>query len=284
MRVSWAVAALIAVSGCTAKRDNDREPPAMVVTGIDTAKLSLPLDPYVISPAEFQFITRAEFALTEECLRKLGIAWRFHAEQGQADTKPVHHDAQWGSTDEPRARQYGYHATPHEWPEIERQQRTNQLPKDTPPNFEGCPAEAHRKLYEGTRANFDPNYPSVLSYEAEFKTWDDTRVVAKLTAWRDCMKTAGGFSYPHPTKASTDPAWQFDGPNALASEREKAVATADARCNKEVGLSDTAAAVDAAYHKELVEKNRRQLAAFEQSKAVLLRNATAILGQPAPTR
>ncbi|WP_394851004.1 hypothetical protein [Pendulispora rubella] len=284
--MSWHLAALIVISGCSAKRGDTLEPPAMVVTGIDTATLSLPLDPYVISPAEFQFITQAENALTEGCARKFGVAWSFHADLGKADTKPVRHDAQWGSTDEPRARQYGYDPTPEEWVEIERQRRTNESPNDTKisPIPESCPAEARRKLYEGVMPNFDPNYPSVLSYEAESKTWADSRVVAKVTAWRKCMKLAGGFTYPNPIKAGADPAWRSEGPNAPASEREKSVATADAQCNKKVGLSDTAAAVDATYHQELVDKNRPQLAAFERSKAVVLGNAAAILGRPGPTR
>jgi len=273
--MSWPLAALIVVSGCTAKRREPIEPPAVVVADIDTATLSLPLDEYVVSPAEFQFITRAQYAWTEACARTFGFAWSARTELEQADTKPVRHDAQWGSTDERRAREYGYHATPLESAKIERQRPTTPSSVEASPIPKSCPAEARRKLYEGVMANFDVNYPSVLAYEAESKTWADSRVVAKVTAWRECMKVAGGFTYPSPSKASTDPAWQSDGPNVPASEREKSVATADAQCNKQVGLSDTAAAVDAAYHKELIDENRPQLKAFEQSKAVVLRNATA---------
>jgi hypothetical protein len=86
------------------------EPPAVInVAEVDPAALTLPLDPYELSPQELFTISRARLTLLLDCLRNRGI------QISTPEARPIpwsRHEQRYGLTDLDRAARFGYRGLP----------------------------------------------------------------------------------------------------------------------------------------------------------------------------
>lgn len=123
----------------------------------------------------------------------------------------------------------------------------------------GCRKEASDMINAGVGSlEIDP---SDLAFASGSSAAKDSRVVKATALWSACMKEAG-LSYASPQDAATDPAWNAEEKNSS----EKDTAFADAQCRQKSNLLNTQVAVESAYQKVLISKNKE---ALDRTKAQL---------------
>jgi hypothetical protein len=244
------------------------EPPAVInVAEVDPAALTLPLDPYELSPQELFTISRARLTLLLDCLRNRGI------QISTPEARPIpwsRHEQRYGLTDLDRAARFGYHV-----PEIMRRPPLREPPM--PPEIaDDCLALALRQLNHGVPDGWQPHLAHRLSMRTHLLSRQDSRVRAVFGSWSACMRAAG-LDYPDPMAANNDPAFSTDEP----TEQEIATAVADVRCKRAVGVIPVWAAVEAAYQKLVLDQHRDELELVRRALDIRLANARRAQQRPA---
>jgi hypothetical protein len=94
----------------------------------------------------------------------------------------------------------------------------------------------------------------------------DSRVVAVVAKWSECMSEAG-YQYQHPIEPLVDPRWQRPVSSETsarppATPEEVAAATADVRCKVSTNLVGVAVAVQSAYDRRYIEAHADELSEF----------------------
>ncbi|MBO1418529.1 hypothetical protein [Streptomyces sp. FH025] len=304
------------LSGCTARGGSDPAgPPALgaVPTITEASQVSLPTDPYLVTPAQNRLMVQARDAVTAECMRGFGFAGRptvvLGAEEAQRGRQT--RSTLYGYFDTDRAGALGYDLTvrfadqsapadaqpPASVAEQIALTGTDPATHQPVPALDGRPVptggcarkgldalrDADGLSYgEGTLPDGGPKVPA-----------DDPRITAAYAAWSRCMKDEG-YDYPDPVSAIADPKWHPPaGTPAAATAQastgpglgtgpgpgpeEIATATADLRCKLAENTVGTIVAVQTAYGKRYVETHAAQLADRRQRLDDLVHRAAALV-------
>jgi hypothetical protein len=237
------------------------------------ADISLPLSQFRVLEADYPAIHRAVQILQDQCARRFGAR---STDWGAPDLGAVHLDLgrRYGLSDAGLAERYGYHlpgqgASAKErsgggWNPDEREQlivtgtRPDGSPPASPPRDEagsplphgGCAAEAWRKVTLGKA----PDLAQVERLEREsFKRSErDSRVRAAWHDWSSCM-AGEGYRFDSPWQPNDR---QWSDP---VSEAESATARADMRCRERTNLVGIWLAVERAYQRDLIARNKTAL-------------------------
>lgn len=262
-----------------------------VITNPSPSQLVLPLDAYVVSPAEFAAVMNARDRLVQRCMAGQG----FDVVVGQRVPGTQARNARrYGLIDLDSASQYGYQPPPPS--EAERQAeesldrseasfdseaKERALTGGTFTNLDGtqrvggCLGTALAQL-QATELGVDEHFVENLAGEAHAKSENDRRVRAAFDAWSECM-TAKGFRYGDPWEANDDPRWAAAAgtePAALPqSDPQVATAVADVTCKHEVNLAGVWLAVETAHQLALIEDNQQRLQTIQARRTDILRAA-----------
>ncbi|MGW8491312.1 hypothetical protein [Streptomyces sp. NPDC055886] len=248
-----------------------------------TDHVSLPVEPYLLSPDQRLRLLKAHDVLTARCMERFGFdhpapvrkkdpgipdrlaLWRY----GANDPSDVEINGYTrGNRREPRAADA---PPPPEAGSLTALTGSAGTEKFGPGGQtvnglkvpeHGCFGEANKavtgsveKLADDSEIAVDANIDSV------FKAAEDSRVTAVFQQWSACMKEEG-FTYATPLEPLNDPQW--DG-NVTASQKEIAVAVADVRCKKQYNVVGVWNAVDVAYQKRYIEAKPEAFAEVRES-------------------
>ncbi|SNQ48533.1 conserved hypothetical protein [Frankia canadensis] len=248
----------------------DAAPPPSPPVVLDASRLRLPLDPYLLTPRESEWVSQAYRRPLTDCLRRFGLTTpeRPVSTGGPATSN----ERRYGITDPALAASAGYRvaATPSAATPTPPARPTPTGSADPrlldvltgrrgtvdghPVPNGGCSGEARRRMTVGAPAVSDPFLAQRLSQESYGQSGRDRRVQAATHAWSDCMH-GHGYDYATPLDAAADPRFR-DGP---VSRTEITVATTDIACKKQTNLVGVWFAVEAALQKPRVAANRTAL-------------------------
>ncbi|WP_051852261.1 hypothetical protein [Streptomyces aureocirculatus] len=303
-----AAALLLAVAGCSsgtprAPRDAAASHPQVasfptLATAVDEP---LPIDRYLLRDDQLDRLERARATLVERCMKEFGFAYRMPRNDTGFRPKTRTQYRYW-VTDASAARVHGYAPAgsdrgprpsgPRPGTAIPRtmaQALTGTDDRTVKPGSEaaaggqtvngrtvpagGCLGAANRKLKaDGPEAGGDAPQADRINQRSLGLARRDPRVTAAFARWSRCMEVAG-YPYDTPVEAAADPAWR----TTEATARERAVATADARCKKRHNVVGIWYAVDVAYQKRDIGKHAGQLARIQRDISERQRLAAAVL-------
>jgi hypothetical protein len=146
----------------------------------------------------------------------------------------------------------------------------SQLPIDPdgrPLPDDGCWGEANRLISDGH--TFVPVH-NMFANETLRLSKADSRVVAAVAAWSECMK-ARGYAY---ADVSDPRKRQWPEP---PGEEEIATATADVECKIQTNLVGTRYAVESAYQRRIIDENAELFARQRAFLDAVTRNAARVL-------
>lgn len=264
-----------------------------IQTVTDWRQITLPLDAYELSLRDSATIDRAEYQLTQACMKQFGFAfdappwdsWTAGVPQSDLDSNPAHYRL-FGLLDEEHAAQYGYHVpetkaeteTAYREPENSRDYANVLGAKFSGGTYQGqqipdggCIGQARRQ-FEGGGPSFDSSLPERTNFEAWDRSNRDSRVISAYTDWSACMKDAG-FDYRTPADSNNDTRWNGDE----ATAAEIAVASADVTCKKQTNLVGVRMAVDAAYQRGAIQAHAPEFNALKLGHLRQIDNAVAAL-------
>ncbi|GGY09868.1 hypothetical protein [Streptomyces hiroshimensis] len=269
------------------------------------ASHSLPIDPYLLTNDQADRLDSARRTLVERCMRRFEVTYQPPAPATPFRPK-TRTQYRYGITDPVEAARYGFAPPgsprtppkppppPSLTPEATIVLTGTDDPKvkpgtaaakggqrikgrTVPPG--GCTGEARSALRaDNAEAGGDAPVADRINTGSFERSQRDPRVVAVFDQWAACMKQRGFPAYGDPLKAGADPAWRT--PEASAKERE--TAAADAQCKKEHNVVGVWFAVDAAYQRQEIERNAKELAAVKAELATRQELAGAALGTLPP--
>jgi hypothetical protein len=141
---------------------------------------------------------------------------------------------------------------------------------------DGCAARAWQELYGDMRQWFRvERITDALGEMRVRQTLQDARYVAAKKRWRECM-SAEGFSAEAPLSFR---AQQLEYEGADGEARDRAAATAEARCAASSGLSEVARQLDAANAATLEKRYQADYATAERLRETALPKARAVLAE-----
>ncbi|MFE9426459.1 hypothetical protein ACFYNO_26255 [Kitasatospora sp. NPDC006697] len=263
-----AAALACTASGCAAAHRATAAP----TTSPAPAGLRLPIEDYLLTPAQDARLNHAVWTLAAACMKRHGFDFPTPPElTGQRTGSEV--ARRYGPTDPAAAAVLGYHDTAAPAP---------QQPSGPPPPADlpaperaaltGCHGEAQRGL-----AGTDPLGSSQLAGQINSMSYDqatvDPRVTAAFATWSGCMK-AKGYAYATPVDAYNDPHWKSPTPGPA----EIATALADIACKQQTDLIGTWSTVDAAYQQHQITLHQAQL---DHDRAAEQHQLTLAAQQPA---
>ncbi|MGB2568994.1 hypothetical protein ACPFP2_11140 [Micromonospora citrea] len=274
---------LVAGAGCGAAGAPRTDPSAEPRVGptlslVDLTKFSLPLDRFVLSPVNLTLSTRAEFILTDDCMKRFGLALPPQVASGDPS---MNYSRRYGIFDEALAAKRGYRGPADSGPKVtpltpqaeavatgqgQRSYAGKQVPEG------GCVGEARRVLMEGVREVPARDLGSVLANESWERSKQDSRVRAVFTSWSSCMKLKG-YDYADPMAAVGNPVFGTKEP----SPEEIKVAVADVRCKREANVVNVWATVETAYQEMALKQHSKELAAIRAHFEAQERNAEKII-------
>ena len=243
---------------------------------LDTSKLKLPLDNYLLTPDEIDLASKAHRELIRRCMQ------RFHTpitipEPPASPGPKTANERRYGLTNlagakvgyslpEPGGRPSGTRAEPILTAKArvvftgEGANPPSGLPKG------GCSAEARRRLTPldpSTKKPLDDDLPQRLSVDSFQRSQDDTRVQAAFTDWSKCMQTKG-HQYKSPFDPPADPKFQPPG-----STQELKTAEDDLACKASTNLVGRWYAIESAYQTALITDHKAELTALAQAQPAI---------------
>lgn len=227
----------------------------------------LPLDRYLLTPAEDARLNRAHRLLIERCTRRFGLAMPAVAASPPPPGGP--NARRYGINDPATARLLGYRVRAGQPPADRRSPdptRSADLTLEAvlggrgastvngrrvPPG--GCFGEARRRLSGGVAEPADMFLAQRLNQDSFGAARGHPRVRAVVEAWSACMRAAG-FRYADPLRPPADPLFR-----AAVTERETRTATADVACKRRTGLVAVWSAVEANLQRSYIATHRARL-------------------------
>jgi hypothetical protein len=279
---------VIALGGCTSGGGATGKEPALGPIPTVTSEAGipqLPLDAYRVSNRQQQTALEATRVVARKCMARFGFDWHGNDPTPQPDLDALV-KRRYGLINKDDAVRYGYQAPPDvaggpSGKSADFNPSPDELavwrgtaPASTQINGQtvpagGCQGEVGRKMEAGAPQG-DVNLAQNLSTQSFTKSKTDSRLLAAESQWSACMKQAG-YDYKNASE-----------PNAIDwrtrnNTEQVATATADVACRQKNNLVGIWAAVDAAYQRQLVEKNAQQLSLVRQQLDAESRNAAAVL-------
>ncbi|MEU8174128.1 hypothetical protein AB0C14_14710 [Microbispora hainanensis] len=288
VRMTMAAVCVAMVTGCSASAA--------------APDLTLPLDAYSLGAKDRAQVTRARFMLMEECLRHVGIDFRFPAVQPVTDLRNLD---LLGWLDPQQAAESGYlqagrssvemtgvpsySVGDEEFGVLEGKVRRYHG-KTVPPG--GCRAKADALLNRGAQGvspadagkRFDDDeVPRFVEAAADIAV-KDPRIAAAEREWSDCMRSEG-FAYQSTVEAGGDRRWAAtvndDSPGHTPKPRgtkaEIDTAVADARCRAETGYTDVRRDVFVEAENRVIGQNRARLDVIRSLNRARLANSAKVL-------
>jgi len=264
--------------------------------------LPLPLDGYLLNPAQATAVQQAQAKLVDACLSGLGLDYRFPVppkELRDPDAPTTRIDGRYGRQNAELMTRWGYHPVggapanssggtpPAVAPEVRLAETGSDKPKDRfGPGGQvinghkvperGCVGQANRRLTGLPDGQIgDPQ----SAIDAKFRTLsaarEDPRTQAAFAQWAACMKEHGVTEYADPIAAISDAEWNR---TPQPGERELKVASADADCRHSANVIGIWYSVDFAYQQEVVDADPAGMAQIKAGLETQVRNATEVLG------
>ncbi len=259
--------------------------------------LTLPLDAYVLTPAQQSKVQGVRFALVAKCLKTFGLD--FKGPSSEPITYP-RNAVRLGWLGDPPVEKYGYHPPVDMQDEIlnaEDGVRTYSISDDESYVLSGkirrfhgksvprrgCGGEVESILSRGARSLPtivpEESQVQVLADGASERATKDDRLRAADHVWSGCMKRAG-FDYATPITAQTDRRWastmQVDHPEPHWSKAELDTATADHRCRLETNYYGVRRTVHAQAQQWFIDRNPDFLQQVEALNQAYLKNAAKV--------
>lgn len=285
-----AAACVAAVTGCSVVAGlNSPEPP----------DLRLPLDAYSLGAKDRAQVIRARFMLMEECMRHVGLGFRFPAVEPVTDLRNVD---LLGWLDPGQAAKSGYlgkrrnldemtgipsySVTDDEFSVLYGKVRRFHG-RMVPPG--GCMATADALLNRGaggvTPADAgkrfdDDEVPRYVDSAADLAA-KDPRIAVAEREWSDCMRSEG-LDYGSTGEAGGDPRWATTvnddlSPKPRGTRAEIDTAVADARCREETGYSDVRRVVFVEAQNRVIGQSRARLDVIRSINRARLANSAKVL-------
>ncbi|MEV5510120.1 hypothetical protein [Streptomyces orinoci] len=239
----------------------------------DLSTLRLPIEKYVLTPAENAQLNHATWVLAADCIQHHGITFPTPAALTNLRSGSEV-PRRYGPADPAAAAKDGYHNPAA--PDGGKVPTDNlpSLPVDQRTTVFNCRRAAQTQLTGGAPFGSSPIGEQINS-RSYIKSADDNRVKAAFTAWSACMKTAG-YSYASPMDAYNDPRWRG---SPTAGPQEIATAQADIACKRQTNLIGTWYAVDAAYQQQQIQAHQAELDRDRTAERQQLAAARKALGQ-----
>ncbi|MEV4315621.1 hypothetical protein [Actinocrispum sp. NPDC049592] len=247
------------------------------------ADLRLPLDDYVLSPAELGEIAQASRTLVGRCMAGFGLDPLPPPPPGPA--LRTWNDWRYGLTDPEAAAQHGYRhdapqpATPPEPARPTAEQAAALTGSGTrtirgrPVPDGGCLGQADMALRGPGSAHVDRDLAQRLSAESFRQSRDQPQVRAAIAGWSQCMARRG-YRYPDPFAPVADPRFRPGVPPPSATEIATAVADVD--CKRQSDLVGIWFAAERSYQQLSVADHRAELDRLRQANAAQLAAARAL--------
>ncbi|TWV29530.1 hypothetical protein FRZ03_37680 [Streptomyces misionensis] len=307
------LAGLVLIAGCSAGGSDEqasghapravRTAPAVasVPRLVSAADKRLPVEEFLLSNVQRDRLDGARTVLVERCMARFGFAYRAPAAPKVFRPRTLT-QLRYGITDAAAAARRGYtpvgavRGQPGRRPAESLTARESLVlngtddPAVKPGSAHadsgarvngravpvgGCHGEALRALHaDNPQAGGDAPIADRINMETFAASRRDGRVTTAYARWSACMK-AHGHRYARPEEAASDPAWR----TRTASARERAVATADARCKAQVDLVGIWYAVEVAYQRQAVEQNADRLARVRADLRLRQRLAGTVLNE-----
>lgn len=140
--------------------------------------------------------------------------------------------------------------------------------------LDGCIGEARRELLGDRVLEVFDTFNTVQFLQVNI--WEDPAVTAALGSWQSCMRDAG-YRYEHPDGAVAA-GLQMRGDNVEPSEEELALASSDAECRLESGLTSTIEEASIRMNSAAIEENEQLLATWAEIERFVLERAGEALG------
>ncbi|MGW1885505.1 hypothetical protein [Streptomyces sp. NPDC001970] len=286
MPASILASAAILLTGCTsaaAGGDGSQgaagEPIAIgKVSVISSAEqLTFPLDAYQLSPQQSRKIEEALDVLVSDCMTKQGFTWAVPKRPPLRDG--TRNGRRYGLLDPEEGSRTGYHGTASTGKGAKGSE-TGQDDSAAAQQAAGvCVISQKAKLNGQQKADKAATGPDEfieqLVMQDAARAERDPQVRAVFAKWSDCMDEAG-YSYAGPWDANNDPEW---GESGTATDSERAIATADAKCKIKTNLAGVWLAVETAYQQRTLEANAEGLEAARKANETRLRNAADAIGR-----
>lgn len=226
-----------------------------------------PIDAYLRSNSDVLSMISVETRLVNACLTKNSLAATYTPAQdpaqlvafiaGLAADNVIRNDL-WGFFDTTSTvSTYGYSRPPSQ-PGV----LLSQVPPGSSNILHTCQSEADQKLPGGSRAQTFGGLSSLPNRGPAVPS-NDSRWIAAVLKWADCMKAAGFPDYRTPHDALADPQW-YQKQGAAPTTRQIATASADISCKRSTNLVGIGLAIQSAYDHEYIQKNRDALDAYKK--------------------
>ncbi|MGW2558420.1 hypothetical protein ACWCXB_04045 [Streptomyces sp. NPDC001514] len=240
-------------------------------------QLTFPLDAYQLSRQESRKIEEALDVLVADCMTKQGFTWAPPQRPPMRDG--TRNARRYGLLDPEEGSLTGYHGAASTGTGAKGNE-TGQDDSQAAQQAAGACVVAEKAKLNGQQkadkaATGPDEFIEQLVMEDAARAEKDPQVRAVFAKWSDCMDEAG-YSYAGPWDANNDPEW---GKSATATDRERAVATADAKCKIKTNLAGVWLAVETAYQQRTLEANAEGLEAAKKTNETRLRNAADALGR-----
>ncbi|TQS24689.1 hypothetical protein [Microbispora sp. KK1-11] len=288
LRMAMAAACVAAVTGCSAS------------SAVNPPDLALPLDAYSLGAKERAQVIRARFMLMEECMRHVGLDFRFPDVEPVTDLRNVD---LLGWLDPGQAAKSGYLGkgrNPDEMTGIPSYSVGDDEfyvlygkvrrfhGRTVPPG--GCMAKADALLNRGARGvnpadagkRFDDDeVPRYVDSAADLAL-KDPRIAAAEREWSDCMRSEG-LDYRSTGEAEGDPRWATTvndddlSPKPRGTRAEIDTAVADARCRAETGYSDVRRTVFVETQNRVIGHSRARLDVIRSLNRARLADSAKVL-------
>ncbi|WTW95625.1 hypothetical protein OG216_20545 [Streptomycetaceae bacterium NBC_01309] len=238
----------------------------------------LPVEEYLLQPAQSAKIQAARKALVVRCLQGKGIDFAFPAQAASASAGARRTQSEMRYVTPPEvAAKFGYHN-----PDGQAQPpRPPAMPKRTEEALFG--ADGNGGCFGDVDADFaarglviqDSELVVGINIDNMARSMEDERMKAAFGRWSGCMK-AKGYTYATPMEASGDPRWtQAPAP----SPEETATAVAHTACMTENNLVGTWFTIESAYEQRDIDAHAAELAAYRTAVGNTLRFADSVLAQ-----
>jgi hypothetical protein len=259
--------------------------PAPVVAFIrdsgDMAAVSLPIERYLLTPAQNADINHAMWTLAGRCMKEHGLSFTVPPElTGQWAGSEV--SRRYGPADLDQARRYGYHnpslpdagaGEPASMSALSAAER--QVLTGAPAG--GCRGEALREL-AGGQSQGGGGLAEQIDLQSYQSSAHSAQVVAVEAQWSACM-AGHGHHYSTPGDAFNDPAWRKA---STASRTEIATALDDIHCKWQTNLIGVWVSVETRNQKAEIAQRQSELD-VERSRESQELTAAARAGDSAGT-
>lgn len=289
--------------GCSASSDHigggSASPlPVSITPTLDSANgMPLPLDQYLMNPDQESKVTEAQQVLLSSCVRRFGLTYESmpSSHRRDSDAPVVRVDGRYGHQSATLMEKWGYHpegGSPFDspsWPSVSPELATvesgssdrtqkfgpgGQLVNGQSVPDHGCIGDGIKRLTSSLSGTVgDAKISNDLKLQTLKESQSDPRTQAVFAEWSKCMKD-GGFDYPDPVAALSDPEWRK---TSLPGQRELRVATTDAACRHKYNVVGIWYSVDFAYQEQAVKQNAEALAAAKASIEAQVKVAEEVL-------